>query len=180
MKFYLEFFMIFFKIGLFTLGGGYAMIPLIKENIVDNKKWMKEMEFIDVLGIAQSCPGALAVNVSVFVGWKLKRFLGILVAVLGAVLPSFIIILIIAIFFKNLENNSLFISIFKGIKPAIVALIIAPAIGMGKTIKLKPLKWIISIIVGVIIAFTKISPIIFIVGSMILGNIFSKNKEKEI
>ncbi|MGL4688387.1 MAG: chromate transporter [Fusobacteriaceae bacterium] len=180
MKFYLEFFMIFFKIGLFTLGGGYAMIPLIKEQIVDKKKWMEEIEFIDVLGVAQSCPGALAVNVSVFVGWKLRKCIGILVAVLGTVLPSFIIILIIAIFFKNLENNALFISVFKGIKPAIVALIIAPAIGMGQALKLKPQKWIISIIVGVIISFTEISPILFIVGSMILGNILSREKGREI
>ncbi len=180
MKFYLEFFMIFFKIGMFTIGGGYAMVPLIKEQIVDKKRWMEELEFIDVLGVAQSCPGALVVNVAIFVGMKLRKRIGITVAVLGVVLPSVIIILIIAIFFKDLENNSLFISIFKGIKPAIVALILAPAIGMGKSVKLSSKKWIVSIAVGLIVAFTKISPIIFIVASMILGNIIYREKERKV
>ena len=97
---YLVLFWIFAKIGAFTLGGGYAMLPLIEREIVDNKKWIDRPEFLDLVAIAQSAPGILAVNMAIFVGYKIKGTLGSVVATLGAVLPSFIIILLIALCFN--------------------------------------------------------------------------------
>ena len=84
MKVYLEIFWIFFKIGAFTLGGGYAMVPLIQAEIVNKKKWIEEEEFVKLLALAQSSPGALAVNISVFVGYKMKKMLGVIVTVIAA------------------------------------------------------------------------------------------------
>ena len=96
MKIYFELFWIFFKIGTFTLGGGYAMVPLIQTEIVEKKKWIEKEEFINLLALAQSSPGALAINMAVFVGFKIKKYLGMIATVLGAALPAFLIIWLLA------------------------------------------------------------------------------------
>ena len=93
-------FISFFKIGAFTLGGGYAMIALIQKEVVDNKKWVDKEEFVDMLALAQSSPGPLAVNTSVFVGYKTAGIKGSIATTLGTVMPSFIIILLVAIFLQ--------------------------------------------------------------------------------
>ena len=92
MGFYLQAFITFFKIGLFTIGGGYAMIPLIETEIVEKKKWITHNEFIDLMAIAQSIPGVFAVNIAIFIGYRLRKIKGALSMSLGTVLPSFIII----------------------------------------------------------------------------------------
>lgn len=96
MNFYLNAFCTFFKIGLFTIGGGYAMVPLIEEEVVNKKRWITQEEFIDLLAVSQSVPGVFAVNFSIFIGYKLRKFPGALSLALGAILPSFLIILSIA------------------------------------------------------------------------------------
>lgn len=121
----------FFKIGLFTLGGGYAMIPLIEEEVVDKHKWMAREELLDVIAIAQSCPGVFAINVSTFVGYKLKKTRGAIACTLGTALPSFIIILLIAMFFRHFKENAAVAAIFRGIRPAVVALIAVPTFKMA-------------------------------------------------
>lgn len=108
------------------------MFPVVKKEIVDNRGWLKDAEFLDALAISQSAPGAMAVKTSVFVGEKLRGAKGTIVASLGAVLPSFFMILIIAIFFKNIQDNHYVIAAFKGVKPAVIALIFVPAITMSK------------------------------------------------
>lgn len=132
MKFYLRLFWAFFKIGAFTFGGGYAMIPLIQREVVHRKKWLAEEEFIDMLAIAQSVPGPISLNTAVFVGNKVKGIKGSLVASLGIILPSFIVILLIALVFTEFKNNPGVERVFKGIRPAVVALIAAPLWNMGK------------------------------------------------
>ena len=107
MNIYLEAFGIFFKIGAFTIGGGYAMVPLIENEIVTKRNWISKDDFIDLLAIAQSAPGILAVNISIFIGYKLRGIRGSLVTALGTVLPSFVIILAIAMFFHNFKDLSL-------------------------------------------------------------------------
>lgn len=133
---YLETFFIFVKIGLFTIGGGYAMVPLIEDEIVSRRKWIAKEEFIDLLALAQSAPGIFAVNISIFIGYRLRGVRGSLVTALGTILPSFLIILAIALFFHNFKDNATVERIFKGIRPAVVALIAAPTFGMAKSAKI--------------------------------------------
>ena len=118
MNIYLESFGIFFKIGAFTIGGGYAMVPLIENEIVTKRKWIAQEDFIDLLAISQSAPGILAVNISIFIGYKLRGIRGSIVTALGTILPSFIIILAIALFFHSFKDNPIVERIFKGIRPA--------------------------------------------------------------
>lgn len=125
----------FFKIGAFTFGGGWAMISIIKREIVEKRHWIDEAEFLDLLAVAQSLPGILAVNIAVAVGDKLRGNRGSLTAAMGTILPSFLIILTIAIFLtpELITNNPTVASIFKGIRPAVVALIVAPVITSAKS-----------------------------------------------
>ena len=105
MKIYFELFWIFFKIGAFTLGGGYAMVPLIQNEIVDKKKWIEKNEFIDLLALAQSAPGVLAINMAVFVGYKIKKYAGVFATELGATLPAYLVIVLIEALFEKLQDN---------------------------------------------------------------------------
>ena len=122
----------FFKIGLFTFGGGYAMIPLIQREVIDRTGWIRREEFLDLLTLAQSVPGPIAVNTSVFVGYKLHGLRGAAAALLGTVLPSFAIILAIAVFFAGIRHNPVVDAAFKGMRPAVVALIIGPVISLSQ------------------------------------------------
>lgn len=128
----------FFRIGLFTFGGGWAMISIIEREIVDKHKWLACDEFLDLLAVAQSLPGILAVNISVAVGDKIAGMRGSVSAALGTILPSFMIILVIAIFLTPdvIKNNTVVSKIFMGIRPAVVALIIAPVISSARAAKL--------------------------------------------
>lgn len=131
---YLQLFASFLRIGAFTFGGGWAMISLIEREVVENKKWLTRPEFLDLLAVAQALPGILAVNISVAVGDKLRGMRGSVSAAAGTILPSFLIILLIAIFLTPdlIENNRVLVSIFKGIRPVMVALIVAPVITTAK------------------------------------------------
>lgn len=139
MNIYIQLFATFFKIGAFTFGGGWAMISIIEKEIVDNHHWIEKDEFLDLLAIAQSLPGILAVNIATSVGDRIKGVKGSVVAALGTILPSFLIILAIAIFLtpETIKNSRVLSSIFMGIRPAVVALIIAPVITTAKAAKLR-------------------------------------------
>ncbi|MDE6310804.1 MAG: chromate transporter [Muribaculaceae bacterium] len=124
----------FFKIGAFTFGGGWAMISIIEREIVDKHHWLDKRDFLDLLAVAQSMPGILAVNISVVVGDKLRGLRGSIAAALGTIMPSFLIILAIAMFLtpETITSNPVLTAIFKGIRPAVVALIVAPVISSAK------------------------------------------------
>ena len=128
----------FFKIGAFTFGGGWAMISIIEREVVDRYHWLEREDFLDQLAVAQSLPGILAVNIAVAVGDKLRGRAGAVSAALGTILPSFLIILAIAIFLtpESINNNPVLTKIFKGIRPAVVALIIAPVITSARAAKI--------------------------------------------
>lgn len=134
----LQLFTTFFKIGAFTFGGGWAMISIIEKEIVDKHHWISREEFLDLLAVAQSLPGILAVNISVAVGDRLRKTRGSICAALGTILPSFLIILLIAIFLTPdlIKNNPVVSRIFMGIRPAVVALIIAPVISSARAAKI--------------------------------------------
>ena len=169
MKIYWQLFLIFLKIGMFTLGGGYAMIPLIEREIVMNKKWIGTKEFIDMLALAQSAPGVIAVNTAIFVGYKIKGLKGSLIASLGCILPSFVIILLVAMVFTDIRDNEIVNRIFKGIRPAIVALIAVPVWNMAKSANVTWKTAFIPIIAALLIWGLNISPVIVILAGILGG-----------
>lgn len=176
MNIYLESFGIFFKIGAFTIGGGYAMVPLIQDEIVDKRKWISKDDFIDLLAISQSTPGILAVNISIFIGYKLKGVKGSLVTALGTVLPSFLMILSIALFFHSFQGNPIVEKIFKGIRPAVVALIAAPTFSMAKSARINKFNIWIPIVSTLLIWLMGVSPIYIIIIAGISGYLWGRFK----
>ena len=122
----------FFKIGAFTFGGGYAMIPLIEREVIDRRAWVARQEFLDLLTLAQSVPGPISLNTAVFVGYRMRGLRGAAAALAGTVLPSFVIILLIALFFADVRQNPVVNAAFKGMRPAVVALIIGPVVSLAR------------------------------------------------
>ena len=174
-----EIFILFFKIGAFTIGGGYAMLSLIEDEIVNKKKWLDHEEFLDGMAIAQSTPGVLAVNISLITGYKIAGFLGMFAGMLGAVLPSFFIVLFLSQILLAYGNHPLVVAIFNGVKPAITALILISVYRIGKSANINRYNFVIPLIVAVLIKYFRVSPIIIIIATMILGNIFYMLKEKK-
>jgi chromate transporter len=168
-KIYWDIFVSFFRIGLFTFGGGYAMIPLIEAEVVNKKHWIKKTDFIDMLALAQSAPGVMAINTSIFVGYQLRGVKGAIIASLGSALPSFLIILLIAMFFVDFKDNPVIERIFKGIRPAVVALIAAPLWQMGKSAKITWKTIVFPVAVAVLIWQFGLSPIIFVAAGILAG-----------
>ena len=164
----LQLFIVFFKIGAFTFGGGWAMISIIEKEIVDKKRWVTKEEFLDLLAVAQSIPGILAVNMAVAVGDKIRGRRGAIISALGTIIPSFSMILFIAIFLTPdmIKNNETLNNIFRGIRPAVVALIIAPVFKTAKVAKIGWKTVAIPIVIALLI-WSKLpyvsNPIIFIV-----------------
>lgn len=149
----LKLFTTFFKIGAFTFGGGWAMISLLEKDIVDRNRWIEKEEFLDLLAISQSLPGIMAVNVAISVGYKLSKLKGSIFAALGTILPSFLIILAIAMFLTpdTIKNNHTLSSIFMGIRPAVVALILAPVFTTAKSAKINRKNFFIPLIIAFMI-----------------------------
>lgn len=160
---YWELFKTFSKIGTFTIGGGLAMLPVIESEVVKKKKWISSDEFIDIIAISQSAPGLIAVNVSIFIGYKVKGKMGSLVAAIGSVLPSFIIILLFAAFFTNIKDNQIIDKIFKALRPVVAALILSPMINLTIKSKFNTISIILAIVSLILIAFFHISPIYILI-----------------
>lgn len=174
MNIYWNSFRTFFRIGLFTVGGGYAMIPLIEADVVDKNRWVERDEFLDLMAIAQSCPGIFAVNMSIFIGYKLKRVPGSMVCALGTVLPSFLIILCIALFFSQFRDNATVQRIFMGIRPAVVALIAAPTFKLGRSAKIGWTNVWIPVTGALMIWLMGVSPIYIIIMAGLGGYLYGK------
>ncbi|MEE1254015.1 MAG: chromate transporter [Paludibacteraceae bacterium] len=189
---FLQLFLTYFKIGTFTLGGGYAMLPLIQREIVERKHWISEEEFVNMIALAQAAPGLIAVNSAIFIGWRCGGWKGVLGAVLGAVLPSFVIILTIAMIFSEWKNYPAVEAIFKGIRPAVVALIVAPLVGMAKReiVSKKAAKnsepqtinnaWflLVSLVAALLIWLVGVNPVWVILATIILTLIVLRIKSK--
>ena len=174
MMIYLQLFYTFFKIGLFTFGGGWAMIAIMQREIVERHGWMNVEEFTDQLALAQSMPGILAVNISTVIGHRLRGLKGSVTAALGTIIPSFVIILAIAMFLTpaSIKNNEVLSRIFKGIRPAVVALIIAPVLTTAKSVGITWRTVIIPIAVALLI-YSRIpvlsDPVIYVVLGVLGG-----------
>lgn len=165
----LTLFLSFFKIGLFTIGGGYAMLPLIQREVVEKQKWMDEETFIDGIAAAQTCPGPIAVNLSVYVGFHIAGWSGIALAVLGSILPSFLIILIIALTFNNWSQVKIVQNAFNGLRPAVVALIAVPVIRIAKKSRIKWQQYWLPLVAVVFIVFFHISPVYLIIFTILFS-----------
>ena len=171
---YWESFKTFFKIGIFTLGGGYAMIPIIEEEVVNRHRWVDKEEMLDLIAIAQSCPGVFAINISIFVGYKLKKVRGAIATALGTALPSFLIILAIAMFFHQFEDNRYIAAMFRGIRPAVVALIAVPTFNLGKSAQLNRFTVWIPVVSALLIWLLGVSPIWIIIAAGLGGYIYGR------
>ena len=188
MNFYIKSFLIFTRIGMFTIGGGYAMVPLIEDELVDKRKWITKEDFLDLMALAQTVPGIFAVNIAIFIGYKLRRFWGANIAIfigyklrrfwgafwmaLGTILPSFLVILAIALFFQQFKHYSAVESVFKGIRPAVVALIAAPTFKMAKSARINRYNAWIPIVSALLIWLLGFSPIYVIILSGLGGYIY--------
>ena len=172
---YLQLFWEFLKIGAFTFGGGYAMIPLFEQEIVNKYHWLTMEQFTDIVAIAEMTPGPFAINTATFVGYKLAKFWGAVVSTLGVVLPSFLIIWAIASVFMQFQDNPIVQAAFRGLKPAVLGLIIVAAISIGRVSILSGYKSLL-VVLGVVVALSifKIHPILVLVVSAIYGLIFLK------
>lgn len=162
-----ELFGSFFKIGLFTFGGGYAMVPLIEAEVIERKKWLPQSEFLDLLTLAQSSPGPIAINTSVFIGYKVRGLRGAAAAALGAVLPSFIIILIVAIFFAEIRHNAIVEAAFKGMRPAVVALIVVPVFSLARG--MHPALIVVVVLTALAVWGLGWSPVLLIIAGAAAG-----------
>lgn len=151
-------FAVFFKMGAFTIGGGYAMLPLVEKELT-SRGWVSEEDMQELIVLAQSAPGILAVNLAIYTGHKLRGLRGSLVATLGAVLPSFVIIVLIAMFFDAFKDSTLVGKIFQGMRPAAVALILVAAVRMGKKACKSWWTYLVAFASMLAVAAFKISPI---------------------
>lgn len=170
----IELFLTFFKIGLFTFGGGYAMISIIENTCVTNKKWITDEEMLNMTVIAESTPGPIAINCSTYVGFKQKGFLGAVAATLGVILPSFCIIFLISLFLDNFLEITFIASAFKGIKAAVGILIVDAAVKIFKKSK----KTVLSVtltaaaflaLLAIDVFALNISSVVLLVAAAIIG-----------
>lgn len=168
----------FFKIGLFTFGGGYAMIPLIEAEIINRRGWLARDEFMELLTLAQSSPGPIAINTSVFIGYKTRGVAGAAAAVCGAVLPSFICILVIAIFFAQVRHNVVVDAAFKGMRPAVVALIVVPTISLARG--MHPALIVVAVATVLAVWWFGLSPIWLIAAGAAAGILWTVKLGKEV
>jgi chromate transporter len=178
MKGLLSMFLTFFKIGAFTFGGGQAMIPLIEAEVVGKNHWISKEDFLDIIVISQIFPGALAVNTSVFIGYRISGLLGAIIALLGVVLPSFFIILCIAVFFMKFRDYYYVDLIFKGISAAVPMLILIAVLSLSKSLKKSYVNLIIILVSTASILFLNVHPVIVILLSALYGIIFLGKKVK--
>ena len=172
----LKLFVTFFKIGLFTIGGGYAMIPLIERDVVDKNRWVAKDEYLDLLAVSQAAPGVFAVNISIFIGYKLRGVRGSIVSAVGNVLPSVLIILGIAIFFNSFSDNRIINNIFMGLRPAVVALIAVPVFSVAKSAKIGWTNVWIPVLAALLIVVMGLSPVYIIMIAALAGVVWGRVK----
>lgn len=176
---YLQLFYEFFKLGLFTIGGGMAMIPLIQNIVVDKKGWMSEEEAVDCIAVSQGLPGVIAINMATYIGRKQKGLSGSICATVGVILPSFAIIILVVELLHGLGENPYLDGALTGIKAAATGLIAYSAYKVGKKVLTGPFQWILAVISFLAIAAFGVNAVWMILAGMLLGVLYtSKNKHK--
>ena len=163
-----QIFAVFAKIGAFTIGGGYAMIPIIQVEM-SKRGWISDDELPDVVALSQSAPGVMAVNISIFAGHKLRGVKGSIAATLGSITPSFLIILAIAMFFTAFKDNPWVERAFMGIRPVVISLILVPMVNMARKACRTWWAWVLAAVSLALVAFLNVSPIYIIVCVLVIG-----------
>ena len=171
-----QLFWVFAKIGAFTIGGGYAMIPIIQAEM-SRRGWIGDDDLPDIVALSQSAPGVMAVNISIFAGHKLRGFKGSVAATLGSILPSFLIILGIAMFFSAFKDNPYVERAFKGIRPVVISLIAIPMVNMARKSCKNIWTWLVAAVSLALVAFLNVSPIYIILCVLVLGFSITYYKE---
>ncbi|MDR1727638.1 MAG: chromate transporter [Acidobacteriota bacterium] len=179
MNLYGQLLLTFTKIGAFTIGGGYAMLPLIEKEVVERKKWAAPKEFLDMVAIAQAMPGVFAVNISILAGYKLKKTPGGVVAALGAVLPAFLIILAVAAFFRHFNEDGHVADAFKAIRPAVVALIAVPVFKTAKEVGVNRKTVAIPVAAALLIWRWGVSPVYVVLAAALGGICFARWRNRK-
>ncbi len=173
-----QLFGVFAKMGAFTIGGGYAMLPLIEQEMT-RRGWISQEDIQDIIVLAQSAPGILAVNMAIYTGHKIRGLKGSIVSAVGAVLPSLVIILLIAMFFTEFKDNDIVRRIFQGVRPAAVALILVPAVRMAKSGCKSWWTWAVAAASLLGVAFLKVSPIWIILVTLSVAVSISLIRQKK-
>lgn len=172
MEILIRLYLAFLKIGTFSFGGGYAMLPFMQKEIVENNAWISMSEFSDIIGISQMTPGPVAINSATFVGYKVGGIIGSAIATIGVVTTSFILVSIISKVLNKFKESIVVRSMLAGMRPILIALIIYAFIDLAKESYLDFKSIIITIIIGIILLSKKVHPILVIVIAAILGLIF--------
>jgi chromate transporter len=173
-----QIFLVFAKIGAFTVGGGIPMIAAIKSELT-RREWLKDEDFLDIITIAQTAPGLFAANIAILTGHKLRGTKGSIVATIASCLPPFLIILLIAMFFTGFKDNEYVIRAFKGIRPVVVALIAVPMIDMLKATKMRWWSWVVVVTSMTLVCFLKVSPIYILICVIVVALFISWYSNKE-
>lgn len=176
---YGKLFVSFWKIGTFTIGGGYVMIPIMEQEIVDRRGWLSREEFMDYLSLSQAMPGIFAVNMATCIGRKLGGIWGVVCAIAGNVLMPIALILMLAMFFRYFRDNVIVERVFMGLRPAVVALIAAPVFRMAKSAKISWSNFWISLVAALLIWLFGVSPVWVIVAAMAGGLVWGRVKVKD-
>jgi chromate transporter len=174
----LEIYKAFFMVGLLTIGGGIAMLPIIEKEIIERKKWATNDEVLEGYSLAQSLPGVIAANTSAFLGYKLKRVMGAIVATLGVITPSIVIIIIVASVFTQVNDYQVVQDAFKGIRVAVLALLANAIVRMFRNSIIDYYTLTIAGISFVLVMGSFVSPILVILASAIAGILIYYRKEK--
>ena len=170
---YCDIFWSFFRVGAFTVGGGYAMIPLMQREIVDKHQWLSEEEFLDQVALSQAMPGVFAVNMASMTGFRLRGGRGAAVAIAGNILMPVLFILLLAVFFRAFRDNVYVSRIFLGLRPAVVALIAAPVFTMAKSAKVSWRNVWIPLLCAILIWLFDVSPVLIVLAAALLGYLYS-------
>lgn len=183
MKFLIQLFTAFFKIGLFTIGGGLAMLPLIQKAVVEEHQWMEDKEMIDCIAICQSLPGVVAINSATYIGYKKKGIVGAIAASLGVILPSFIIIILAVLFLGHIGENRYVNGAFTSIKAASCALILFAAFKLGKQILKDKFTWVVAVLCFIMTGLFRITAIWAIVFGAAAGLflfLYKRHRQEEV
>lgn len=174
----LKFFLVCTKIGAFTLGGGFAMIPIMEREFVDKSHWLEKQEFMDIMVVAQTTPGIFAVDMASHIGYKLRGVWGGIVGAIGIAIPSIVVITLIAMFFRNFKDNIWVEKFFRGVRPAVVALIAAPCFKLAKSAGINRYNFWIPIVSCVLISQFSISPVLIILVTGVGGWLWGRYNDK--